>query len=233
MSSTTRRGFLRTAAAAGGCLVVPGWGNAGPAEQTAESPSGQVPSDGPAPLDDCYDALTWTANNAETLAIDPERIAVGGLSAGGALAAGLALRARDDGRPQPCFQLLVIPCIDDRHQTPSSRDVTDNRLWNRKLSLKAWEAYLGKYAGEPPIYAAPGRAKDLKGLPPAFVSVEDNDLLRDEGIGYGQRLMQADVTTELHVYPGTFHGSLMFEEPDVSRRHRRDMLAALKRALWS
>ncbi|MEV6924851.1 alpha/beta hydrolase [Dactylosporangium sp. NPDC051485] len=162
----------------------------------------------PAPVEDCYAALRWTAEHADELGIDLNRLAVGGLSAGGGLAAAVALLARDRGGPSLCFQLLDIPEVDDRLSTPSMKQFTDTPLWNLPNAILSWEAYLGPDRdGDTSPYAAPARATDLRGLPPAYVVTCEFDPLRDEGIEYGQRLMQAGVPTELHHYPGTFHGS--------------------------
>ena len=123
----------------------------------------------PVPMDDCYAGLTWFFAYAQGAGINTSRIAVGGGSAGGGLAAGLALLARDRGEVAPCFQLLTYPMIDDRNSTPSSHMISDTRLWNRDANLAAWDAYLSGNAGgeDVPIYAAPSRATNLTGLPPA------------------------------------------------------------------
>jgi acetyl esterase/lipase len=185
----------------------------------------------PAAPEDCYAALQWLASTPE-LKIDPNRLAVGGASAGGCLAAAVALMARDRGGPKLCYQLLLIPVTDDRLNTTSSYEVIDQRVWNRNVAAKAWKAYLHGSSGETSPYAAPARASDLSNLPPAYVHVEEQDLLRDEGIAYANRLMQAGVPTELHVYPGTFHGSFLFAPmAEVSQRAAREHLATLKRVL--
>ncbi len=161
----------------------------------------------PAPLDDCYAGLAWFHRNAHKLGVDPKRIAVGGASAGGGLAAGLALLARDRGEIPVCFQLLVYPMIDDRNVSEASHAITDGRVWNREKNLFGWKAYLGREGGGPevPSYAAAYRAGDLRGLPPAYIPVGDLDMFLDENIEYAQRLLQAGVPTELHVYPGGYH----------------------------
>jgi acetyl esterase/lipase len=167
------------------------------------------------------------------LGVNPEKIAVGGTSAGGCLAVGMALMARDRQGPRLAFQLLLYPCLDNRHNTPSSHAVTDGRTWNRQTSLRAWQAYLGDDPeGPPSSYAAPLRSPDLSGLPSTYILAAELDLLRDENIAYATRLMQAGVTTELHVLPGTFHG-FDGSVPDaaVSRRARAEYTAALKREL--
>ncbi|WP_326949146.1 alpha/beta hydrolase [Amycolatopsis sp. NBC_01307] len=185
----------------------------------------------PAPVEDCYAALTWTAAKAAELGIDPDRIGVGGESAGGGLAAATALLARDRGGPALRFQYLGIPELDDRLETPSMQAYVDTPMWNRPNAVYSWASYLGPESGDVSPYAAPARATDLTGLPPAFVTTCQFDPLRDEGIQYAQRLLQAGVTTELHHYPGTFHGSAIIQDAAVSRRMLADEVAALRRGL--
>jgi acetyl esterase/lipase len=188
----------------------------------------------PAPLEDCYAGLVWTAKNADALGIDPSRIAIHGESAGGGLCAGLALLARDRGGPSIAFQYLGVPELDDRLDTPSMQAFTDTPIWNRPNAVVSWDAYLGAgKRGTPdvPIYAAPARATDLTDLPPAYVSVMEFDPLRDEGIAYAQGLMHAGVSVELHAFPGTFHGSAMVEQAAVSRREADEALVVLRRGL--
>jgi acetyl esterase len=188
----------------------------------------------PAPLEDCYAGLVWTAKNADALGVDPDRIVIHGESAGGGLCAGLALLARDRGGPRVAFQYLGIPELDDRLGTPSMHAFTDTPIWNRPNAVVSWDSYLGagKRGGpDVPVYAAPARATDLAGLPPAYVSVMEFDPLRDEGIAYAQGLMQAGVSVELHAFPGTFHGSSIVEQAAVSRRQADEELVVLRRAL--
>lgn len=189
----------------------------------------------PAGVEDCYAALVWLADNAAELGVDTERIAISGQSAGGGLAAATALLARDRGGPTLCFQMLEIPELDDRLDTPSMLAFTDTPLWNRPNAVRSWSWYLGRDdlpgSAEVSPYAAPARAEDLSGLPPTFVSVMEFDPLRDEGLIYATRLLQAGVSTELHAYPGTFHGSALITEAAVSKRAARDALGALRRAL--
>ena len=186
----------------------------------------------PAGVEDCYAALSWLAANAGELGVDPERIAIAGQSAGGGLAAGTALLARDRGGPSLCFQLLEIPELDDRLETPSMQQFTDTPLWNRPNAVWSWKHYLGAdHEGEVSHYAAPARAKDLAGLPPAYVSTMEFDPLRDEGILYAMRMLEAGVSVELHSYPGTFHGSALVANAEVSRRGAREALDALRRRL--
>ncbi len=188
----------------------------------------------PAGVEDCYAALSWTAENAASLGVDPGRIAVGGQSAGGGLAAGTALLARDRGGPPLCFQLLEIPELDHRLATPSMKAFTDTPLWNRPNAEWSWKHYLGPdHTGEVSPYASPSVAKDLSGLPPAYVSTMEFDPLRDEGIDYATRLLQAGVSSELHSYPGTFHGSSLVPTAEPSQRNASELLAVLKRRLRS
>ena len=188
----------------------------------------------PTPLEDCYCGLTWFFDQADGFGLDTARIAVGGASAGGGLAAGLALLARDRKQVSPCFQLLTFPMIDDRNETPSSSMIDDNRLWNRDANIVGWSAYLdgNNGANDVSYYAAPARATDLGGLPPAIITVGSLDIFLDEDIAYAQAMLGAEVPCELHVYPGAFHGSSSFvPHSDISQRWHRDEMAALDRAL--
>ncbi|SEP06081.1 alpha/beta hydrolase [Amycolatopsis saalfeldensis] len=188
----------------------------------------------PAGLEDCYAALVWAAKNAGDLGIDPERIVIHGVSAGGGLCAALALLARDRGGPAIAFQYLGVPEIDDRLDTPSMRAFVDTPLWNRPRAEFSWDSYLGpgvRGTEGVPVHAAPARATDLSGLPPAYVSVMEFDPLRDEGIAYAQGLLAAGVSTELHLFPGTFHGSGMVKQATISRREVAEARAVLARAL--
>jgi acetyl esterase len=186
----------------------------------------------PAGLEDCYAALVWMATEAKRLGIDAERIAVAGQSAGGGLAAATALLARDRGGPKLCFQVLEIPELDDRLDTPSMLAFHDTPLWNRPNAVWSWKHYLGpNHTGEVSPYAAPARADDLVGLPPAYISTMEFDPLRDEGILYGLRLLQAGVSVELHSFPGTFHGSALIQHAEVSRRNMDEVFAVLARRL--
>ena len=188
----------------------------------------------PAGLEDCYAALAWTAREATALGVDPKRIAVAGQSAGGGLAAATALLARDRGGPKLCFQLLEIPELDDRLETPSMRSFTDTPLWNHPNAIWSWRHYLGlDHKGEVSPYAAPARAKDLSRLPPAYVSTMEFDPLRDEGILYALGMLQAGVSVELHCYAGTFHGSGLVPGADPSVRNLAEVIHLLRRKLAS
>jgi acetyl esterase len=187
----------------------------------------------PAGLHDCYAALTYLYQHADELGVDPERLALTGASAGGGLAAATALLARDRAGPPVCFQMLHIPELDDRLETPSMQAFTDTPLWNQPLAVKSWQYYLGPDADPDDVspYAAPARASDLSGLPPAYISTAEMDPLRDEGILYGLRLLQAGVSVELHHFPGTFHGSALVTSAAISQRSQKESMGVLRRAL--
>lgn len=180
------------------------------------------------PSEDCYTALRWLAESAPELEVDPPRIAVLGDSAGGALAAATVLMARDRGGPAVAFQVLVEPVLDDRLATPSMQ--LDPIAWycsNAELSRKY---YLGD--AEADHYAAPARMVDLSSLPPTCVSVNALDCVRDEGLDYARRLLAAAVSTEVHCWPGAFHGfHLMVPAATISRRAAASMHDALRRGL--
>jgi acetyl esterase/lipase len=188
----------------------------------------------PAPLDDCYRALAWMVANADELGIDRERVVVVGQSAGGGLAAGLCLLARDRGEIDIAYQLLIYPMIDDRNTSVSSQ-IVGAPIWSRAANLLGWKAYLGREPGgdDVPAYAAASRATDLGGLPPTFLCVGTIDLFRDETIDYAQRLLHAQVPTELHVYPGAPHGfeTMAAGASTIARRALRDIDEALASAV--
>ncbi len=188
----------------------------------------------PAPIEDCYAALKWMASDALDLGVDPARLAITGPSAGGGLTAGLALLARDRGEVSLAFQAPIYPMIDDRNDTPSSHASAASRIWSRAYNENGWKSYVGEQAGGEGVspYAAATRATDLSGLPPTYIAVGTLDVFLDEDIEYARRLIEAGVPTELHVYPGLFHGSDIFV-PDAasSARFIADRDAALRRAL--
>ena len=188
----------------------------------------------PGPLEDCYAALKWLAASGEELGADPSRIALGGASAGGGLASGLALLARDRGEIKPTFQLLVYPMINDCNIAPASDILPETILWTRGNNLIGWRSYLGCEPGGEGIscYAAASRAVDLGGLPPAYLAVGDLDLFALEDVEYAGRLIAAGVPTELHVYPGACHAfDMVAPDATVSRRFTADLQRALKQAL--
>lgn len=162
----------------------------------------------PAPLDDAYAALTWLHAQAADLGIAKERIAIGGASAGGGLAAGLVLHAHDRGEVPIAFQLLIYPMLDDRTTLRTDIDETPLRLWNCKSNRFGWTSYLGDEpgGGNVPSYAAPARRVQLEGLPPAWIGIGTCDLFHDENLEYARRLGEAGVPCTLKVVEGAFHG---------------------------
>ncbi len=186
----------------------------------------------PGPLEDCYRGLKWTFEHADELGIDPTRIGIRGISAGGGLAAALALLARDRGEVSIAFQLLDCPMLDDRQRTLSSQ-VEGLPVWSRESNTYGWRAYLGDLYGTDkiPYTAAPGRAEDLSNLPPAFVSVGSVDGFLDEDVDYATRLNHAGVPTELHVYPGACHGYQMAVDSEITAQSGRDARDWLRRQI--
>lgn len=162
----------------------------------------------PGPLEDCYQGLKYLYDHADELGINREKIIIGGVSAGGGLAAGLALLIRDRGEMDICAQVLIYPMIDDTNIAPPSDDTPDTLVWSRAYNKFGWQSYLGDLFGqkEVPIYAAPARADDLSGLPPTYMPVGDLDLFLDENILYARKLTQAGVPTHFHIVPGAYHG---------------------------
>ncbi|MGN5236813.1 alpha/beta hydrolase [Rhodococcus sp. SJ-3] len=197
----------------------------------------------PAALDDAVAAFTWLVAESESLRVDPSRIALHGRSAGGGLAEALALKLRDMRRgdnaqgprlPEPCFQYLAAPQLDDRISTPSMRRFVDTPMWSRRAAETSWAYYLG--AGVPgtvhvPAYAAPARATDLSGLPPAYIAAMEFDPMRDEALNYSRALSEAGIPVETHLFPGTFHCSAVLVDAAVSRRELEEERAVLHAAL--
>jgi acetyl esterase/lipase len=186
----------------------------------------------PAPVEDCYAALRWMADNAAELGIDPARIAVGGASAGGGLAAGTVLMARDRGGPEVAFQLLVYPMLDDR-TVSRTVDGRNHRLWTAKSNRFGWTSYLGREPGgdDVPPYASPARAESLAGLPPTWIGVGTFDLFHDEDVAYAKRLESAGVDVALEVVPGVFHAFDALSRTRVVSDFRASQIAALRRVL--
>lgn len=189
----------------------------------------------PAAIEDCYAGLAWTFANAGALGIDRDRIGVMGESAGGGLAAALALLARDRGEYRLAFQHLIYPMLDDRTCVCADPNpVAGEFIWTLHNNTFGWSSLLGHEPGRDGVspYAAPARASDLSGLPPAFIACPTLDLFIDEDIAYGTRLSRAGVPVELVVYPGGFHGFDIFGgDAPISVRARRDSRDALSRAL--
>ncbi|MGH9043553.1 MAG: alpha/beta hydrolase [Acidimicrobiales bacterium] len=167
------------------------------------------PGEGPAR--DCYAGLVWMAHHAEELGFDPDRLFVTGGSAGGHLTAAVCLLARDVGRPKVFAQLLDVPMLDDRNETPSSYQYDGFGIWDRQTNLFAWECVLGEERGGPEVspYAAPARAKDLSKLPPAYIGVGSAEVFRDEAVEFASKIWAAGGECELHVWNGAFHAYSM------------------------
>jgi acetyl esterase/lipase len=182
----------------------------------------------PVPLQDCYSALTWLAGLP---AVDPDRIAIGGASAGGGLAAALALLARDRDEVSLAAQLLVYPMLDDRTAQRDDLDNPGHRLWNNSSNRFGWAAYLGD---ADPDVAVPARRGDLSGLPPTWIGVGTLDLFHDEDLAYAERLRAAGVSCEVEVVPGAFHGfDGMAPKTEVSQSFFASQCAVLLRAFES
>jgi acetyl esterase/lipase len=188
----------------------------------------------PAPLDDCYAAFAWLHSKTGGLNISPDRIAVGGNSAGAGLAAGLALLAHDRNEYAIAFQLLIYPMLDDRTTLRTDIDERRLRLWSTKSNRFGWCSYLGREPGsdDVPDYAAPARRKDLSGLPPAWIGVGTCDLFHDEDVDYARRLKDAGIPCTLDIVPGAFHGfDLIASQSEVGRNFRQNYFGALRSAL--
>ncbi len=180
----------------------------------------------PAALDDAWTGLIWLHERAAELNIDVAQIAVRGVSAGGGIAAGLALSARDHHGPKIAVLSLVYPMLDDR---TTSHPTAGRHVWPVEANRFGWASYLGGMA-RVPIYAAPARSDDLADLPPTFIATGSIDLFVDENIRFAQQLMRAGVATELHVYPGAYHGFVLITTSAPARQYERDSFAALRRA---
>jgi acetyl esterase/lipase len=184
----------------------------------------------PGPMDDAYAALRWLHEECDKLGINPDRIAVSGGSAGGAMAACLCLMARDRGEYKIAFQHLEAPRLDDRLAAPEDANpFTGEFVWTRANSAYCREAYLGENTSDP--YGSAARAASLSGLPPAYIAVGSLDLFVDECLAYTARLTRAGVPVELIVYPGCFHGFKMAAEASVTIRAENDNINALRKAL--
>ena len=184
----------------------------------------------PVGVEDCFAVLEWIDQNAEGVGIDSNKIAIGGDSAGGALAAAVCLMARDRIAPKICFQMLVYPVTDARQITESVKEFVDTPLWNAKLNQKMWQLYLGQGIHSNKEYASPMEAISLANLPGAYIEVAEFDCLRDEGINFAEALKKNGIHVELNRTIGTIHGFEIAEDSEIVRQSVKKRVAALKNA---
>lgn len=188
----------------------------------------------PAGLEDCYSALIWAKDQAQSFGFDTSRIAVGGTSAGGGLAASLAQLAHDRKEVSLVFQLLTYPMLDDRTVLRTDIDDSNSPTWSHKANKFGWESYLGKNYGaqQLPKYAVPARRSDLSGLPKAWIGVGTLDIFFDEDTAYAQRLKDAGIACDLEIVQDAFHGFDAFDQNiPIVQEFRKSQLAALKKYL--
>ncbi|MBQ9993780.1 MAG: alpha/beta hydrolase [Clostridia bacterium] len=172
----------------------------------------------PTPAEDSYAALKWVFENADTLGIDKSKIAVGGDSAGGALAAAVCQMARDRKTDAPCFQLLIYPVTDRRMQTESCRKYIDTPMWNSKLSVKMWQGYIQSEDVPDIAYASPMEAASFGDLPRAYIETAEFDCLHDEAVSYAEALRSAGVSVERNETKGTMHGFDIVEKAPMVKK---------------
>lgn len=188
----------------------------------------------PAPVEDCYAGLVWMAEHADELRFDANRLIIAGGSAGGGLAAGVSLMARDKGGPALAGQVLIYPMLDDRNETVSSRQIDGIGVWDRGSNDTGWDALLGdrRKTAEVSIYAAPSRATDLSGLPPAYIDCASAEVFRDEDVAYASLIWACGGVAELHVWPGGFHGfDMLAPQAALSIAMRETRTAWVRRIL--
>lgn len=188
----------------------------------------------PAGLEDCYSALMWAKQNSESFGFDTTRIAIGGTSAGGGLAASLAQLAYDRKEVSPIFQLLTYPMLDDRTVLRTDIDDSHSPTWSQKSNRFGWKSYLGKEYGskEVPAYCVPARRENLSGLPPAWIGVGTLDVFYQEDIAYAQRLKETGIACDLNIVEGAFHGFDVFDQQlSIVQEFRRSQIAALRKYL--
>lgn len=190
----------------------------------------------PAALEDGWAALNWAIAESDKLGIDPDRIAVGGGSAGGGLAAALAQKVKDQGEIKLAFQLLVYPMLDDRTVVRFEQQKEKFLVWTQESNRFGWESYLGRTCGQEDTlsYSVPARREDLSGLPPAWIGVGSEDMFHDEDVSYAQRLIECGVECQLVVIPGAFHGfDAINSRISIVREFRESQIAALQKNLNS
>ncbi|KAJ5758190.1 uncharacterized protein N7511_006884 [Penicillium nucicola] len=192
----------------------------------------------PTPLEDCYAGLKWVGSRMSELGIDESRLMIAGQSAGGGLAAALAMRTRDQGGPRLCGQLLMCPMLDSQNMSVSSNQFMSEGTWSGLNNQMAWASYLGdptKGKEQAPILASPGlaAAADLLDLPDAFIDVGSAEVFRDEDMEYASRLFEAGVQVEFHIWPGGFHGfDLLLPDSELSQKAIQTRTAWVKKMLF-
>ncbi len=182
----------------------------------------------PAAIDDCYHSLVWLYNHSRELLVDTDRIAVGGDSAGGTLAAAVTQMTRDRHGPPVCFQMLIYPVIDQSQTSPSMTDEADSPFWNANLNSQMWRIYLRNGDQGMPAYASPIKAASFIGLPPAYIETQEYDCLRDEGSAYANKLRENGINVELNELKGTFHGFDVLHRSPIAQKAVADRINALK-----
>jgi acetyl esterase/lipase len=182
----------------------------------------------PAALEDVFAAYMWTLRHAEALDIDPARVAIGGDSAGAAIAIAACLMARDKGTALPCFQMLVYPVTSRRQNTPSKKEFTDTPYWNSKKDAEMWKHYLKIGNDGKPEYASPGEAASLEGMPPAYIEVAEFDCLHDEGVRFAQTLKEGGIPVELNETKRTVHGYDVAGNNEIVIENVKRRIAALQ-----
>ena len=185
----------------------------------------------PTGLEDCYAAFRWVFENAESLGIDSNRIAVGGDSAGGALTAGVCLLAKERQVPMPCFQMLIYPVTDERQTNHSIKTFINTPLWDSNNNAKMWKLYLKNGISGKREYASPAEAATLEGMPPTYIEVAEYDCLRDEGIAYAKKLADSGVVTELHETKRTVHGFEIVRQNEITLASLAKRVEILQKAL--
>jgi acetyl esterase/lipase len=189
----------------------------------------------PAGLEDSYSALKWVEAHSQQLGIDTKRIAVGGASAGGGLAAALVQLAHDRPGIKPVFQILVYPMLDDRTVLRADIDDRNNFTWSQKSNRFGWESYLGRKCGEKDVaeYSVPARRADLSGLPQTWIGVGTVDIFHDEDVAYAQRLKECGTECEIYIVPGAFHGfDVLHPQVPIVQEFRKSQITALKKYLF-
>ncbi|OAB27033.1 alpha/beta hydrolase [Paenibacillus macquariensis subsp. defensor] len=179
-------------------------------------------------VEDCYAAFEWVCEHADVLGIDNNRIAIGGDSAGGALAAAVTLMARERKAPRICFQMLLYPVTDERQITESIKKYTDTPMWNSVLNEKMWKLYLKNGVDGNREYASPMEASSFENLPDAYVEIAEFDCLRDEGIHYAESLQKSGIQVELYQTKGTIHGYDVAVKSEIVKQSVERRIEALK-----